>query len=139
MGIHHQNLAGTNTALGHDIFALVAMRTYFRSQGDESILGFHPTRRAQAIAIQQAYGVAAVREHNTGGAIPWLHMHGVIFVKGLQVRIHGLDILPGGRHQHAQGPRHIHPASHQHVQHIIQAGRVRTGAVDQWGDILDIG
>ena len=66
-------------------------------------------------------------------------MHGVVFVESFKIRVHGLDVLPGRGHQHTQGARHIHATGQQYVQHVVQAGGVRAGAVYQRGNVLDIG
>ena len=139
MGIHHQDLARADPALGNDVFAPVAVGSHFRRECYETVAGGNPAGRAQAIAIEQADGVPTVRKNDAGRSIPGLHVHGVVLVERLQVGVNGLDILPCRGNQHAQRPRHIHAAGEQQVQHIVQAGRVRAGAVYQWCDILDIG
>ena len=104
LGIHDQDLSRTDATLGNDIGGVVAVGTDLRRQGDEPIPGGYPARRTQSVAIQQAAGVATIGQDDARRTVPGLHVHGVILVKGLQVRIHALDVLPGRRDQHAQGP-----------------------------------
>ncbi len=66
-------------------------------------------------------------------------MLGVVFVERAQVGVHGLDVLPGRRHQHAQGAEHIHAAGDQDFQHVVETGGVRTGAVHQRRQLGQVG
>ena len=137
--VHHQQLTRTDAPLGHHVFIAVGVRAHLRGQGDQAVAGAHPARGAQAVAIQQANRVAPVRQHDARRPVPGFHVHGVIFVKRLQVRVDGVDVLPGRRNQHTQRPRHVDTAGEQDIQHIIQAGRIRTAAVDQGRDCRDVG
>ena len=139
VGIDHEYLAWPDTTLGDDIFITIAVGAHFRGQGNKAVLGGHPARRAEAIAVEQADCVTTIGQHDTGRSVPGLHVHGVIFVEGLQVRVHRLYVLPGRRYQHAQRTGHIDPTGEQHVEHVIQAGRIRASPVYQRCDIANIG
>jgi len=138
LGVYHQNLPRTHPALGNNIFIFITVRADLGRDSDEPIFGLHPPRRSKPVAIQYANRIAAIGEHDACGAVPGLHVHGVIFIKRFQVRIHGFDILPGGRDQHAQGTRHIHSPGQEHFEHIIETGRIGATAIHQGCDIRDV-
>ena len=52
-------------------------------------------------------------------------MHGVEFVEGAQVLVGGVDVLPGRRHQEAQGAEQRNAAHQQAFEHVVEAHRVR--------------
>ena len=110
-GVDGQNLARPDTALGHYVFRLVAVHTDFRGQGNKAVLGHHPASRAQTVAVEHTDSITAVRHYQTGRPIPRLHVHGVIFVEGTQIGIHGFHVLPGRRNHHAHGAEQVHAAS----------------------------
>jgi hypothetical protein len=60
------------------------------------VVGDHVAGRAQAVAVQGAGGVAAVGEHDARRAVPGLHVHGVVFVEGPQVRVHVVTFCQAG-------------------------------------------
>ena len=102
------------------------------------VFGHHVARRAQAVAVQAAGGVAAVGEHHAGRAIPGLHVHGVVFEEGAQVRVQVLHVLPGRRHQHAHAGEQVHAAGQQHFEHVVQALRIRALHLHQRRDLVDV-
>src|SRR5690606_7448763 len=110
VSIHGQDLARADAALGDDILGLVVPDADFRGQGDVAVLGGDPARRTQAVAIEQADRVAAIGEHHTSRTVPGLHVHGVVFVEGAQVRVHGFHVLPGRRNDHTQTAEQVHAA-----------------------------
>ena len=139
VGIHGEDLPRTDPALGQHVLGLVVPDADFRGQGDVAILGGDPARRTQAVAVEQAHGVAAVGEHDAGRAVPGLHVHGVVFVEGAAIDVHGVDVLPGRRHQHAQATEQVHAAGHQQLKHVVHARGVGTDAVDQRAELLQVG
>ena len=120
-GIDRKDLARTDTALGHHVFRLVAVHADFRRQRNEAVLGDDPARRTQAVAIEQTDGVTAIGQHDTGRAIPRLHVHGVVFIEAAQVGIHRLNVLPRRRHHHAHRTEQVHAAVDQHFEHVVHA------------------
>ena len=124
--IGRYHLARTHAPLGGDVVgAAVIPNAHFRGDGHIAILGDHVARRAQAIAVQHAHAIAAVGHDDAGGAIPGLHVHGVVFVEGAQVRVHVGHVLPGRRHHHAHGAEQTGAAHDQAFEHVVEAHRVR--------------
>ena len=115
------------------------MGANFRGERDEAVIGCHPTRRAQTVAIEQAAGVAAIGQHDAGGTVPGLHMHCVVLVERLQIRIDAFDILPSRRDQHAQCTRQLNAARGQQFQHIIETRGIGALGIDQRRQRLQIG
>ena len=110
----------------------------FRSQGNKAIFGGNPACRPKAITVQQTAGVTSIGKYDARRAIPGLHMHGVVLIKRLEVRVDTLDVLPCRRNQHAKGPRQLHPARGQQFKHIIEARGIRTRPIYQRGHRLQI-
>ncbi len=138
VGVHREDLPRADTALGQDVLGLVIPYADFRGEGDVAILGGHPTRRAQAVAVEQADCVASVGQHHASRAVPRLHVHGVKFVEGAQIGVHGLDVLPRWRNDHPQATEQIHSAGDQQLKHVVHARGVRAGAVDQRRQAFEI-
>ena len=103
VGIHGQHLTGADAAFCHHVFRLIAVGADFRRQRDVAILGDHPARRAQPVTVEHTHGLTAVGHDHASGAIPGLHVHGVVLVERPQLGIHGLHVLPGRWHHHAHG------------------------------------
>ena len=137
--IHGEQLPRAEPPLGHHLARVQGTDTDLRGDGEQVVAAEHPARRPQTVAVERADRKAAVGEHQPGRPVPGLGVHGVELVEGAQVRVQVLDVLPGGRDEHADGPVQVHAAGHQHLEHVVQAGRVRAGAVDQRGDGLDVG
>ena len=139
LGVHGKDLARADTALGQDFLGLVAPYADFRGDGDVAVGGGHPARRAQAVAVEQAHRVAALGHDDAGRAIPRLHVHGVVFVEGAQVGVHGLDVLPGRRHQHTHAAEQVDTAGDHQLEHVVHARGVGADAVDQRAELFEIG
>ena len=124
--VGRNHLARAHAPLGCDVVgAAVIPNAHFRGDGHIAILGDHVARRAQSIAVEHAHAVAAVGHDDAGRTIPGLHVHGVVFVKGAQVRVHVGHVLPGGRHHHAHGAEQAGAAHDQAFEHVVEAHRVR--------------
>ncbi len=82
LGIDRQDLARPDAAFGNHIFSFVVVGADFRSNGHEAILGHDPARRAQTVTVEHTDGVLAIGHDETSGAIPRLHVHGVILIEG---------------------------------------------------------
>ncbi len=139
LDVHGENLAGADTALGDHVFRLIAVHADLGGQGDKAVLGDHPAGRTQTVTVEHADRVAAVGHYQTGGAVPRLHVHGVIFVEGAQIRVHGFHVLPGRRHHHAHRAEQVHAAGNQHFQHVVHARGVGPFAVDQRAQVAEVG
>lgn len=66
-------------------------------------------------------------------------MHGVEVVEGAQVVIHVRVFLPCRRDQQAHGAEQVHATGEEEIQHIVEAGGVRAGGVDEGSRFLQIG
>ena len=67
-------------------------------------------RRAQAVAVERARGIAAVGEHDAGRAVPRLHVRRVVLVERAQVRIDRVE-------------RRARPAAPAGASHAADRGR----------------
>ena len=66
-------------------------------------------------------------------------MLGVVFVERAQIGVHRLHVLPGRRHQHAQGTEQTHAATEQDLQHVVHGRRVGAGTVHQRRQLSETG
>ena len=123
--IERENLAGPELALLEDILRLVIPHARFGGDGDVAVLGDHPARRAQPVAIERAAREPSVGEHDARGAVPGLHVRRVVLVEGLEIRIDHVDRLPGRRNQHAHRVHRIEAAHQQQLQHVVERAGVR--------------
>ena len=121
LGIHHQNLARANPALGDHLLGLIAMSPDLRGQRDKAVIRRHPARRAKSVTIQQAAGITPVGKHDPRRSVPGLHVHGVVLIERLEVGVDTLDVLPGGRNQHAQCTRQLNAPGGKEFEHVVEA------------------
>ena len=138
LGVDGEDLARADTALGDDVFRLVVPHADFRRQGDVAVLGGDPARRAQAVAVEQADRVATFGHDHAGRAVPRLHVHGVVFVEGTQVGVHGLDVLPRRRNDHPHATEQVDAAGDHQLEHVVHRGRVGAYAVDQRAELFQV-
>ena len=125
-GVGGQHLAGFQSPFYLHIRGVVVVHSDLGRERDVAVIGDHVTRRAQPIAIHDAGSIAAVGEHDAGGTVPGLHVHAVILVEGLQVRVHGVDVLPGGWDQQSHGAENVHAARQQHFEHVVESAGIGT-------------
>ncbi|MNX84832.1 hypothetical protein D3C86_1166470 [compost metagenome] len=137
-GIHHEQLARADPALLQHFVRGVVPGAHFGGQRDELVLGDDVAGRAQAVAVQRASGVAAVGHDDAGRAVPGLHVHGVEVIEGAQVVIHVRVLLPCRRDQQAHGPEQVHATGQEEIQHVVEAGGIRSRGVDEGGGLLQI-
>ena len=112
-------------ALPHHLLGLVVPHAGLGGDRQPSVAGDAEARRPQSVAIEHTQRVAAVGQHHSGRAIPGLHVHRVIFVEGAQVRVEGVEAVPGRRDQQPHGVQRIEPTHQQHLEHVVEALRVR--------------
>ncbi len=139
LGVDGEDLPWADPALGDNVLRLVIPYADFRRDGDVAVGGGHPARRTQAVTVEQAHRVAAFGHDDAGRAVPRLHVHGVVLVEGAQVGVHGLDVLPGWRHQHAHATEQVDATGDHQLQHVVHARRVGAHAVDQRAKLFQIG
>ena len=138
-GIHHEQLARADPALLQHFVRGVVPGADLGGEGDELVLGDDVAGRTQTVAIKCAGGVATVGHDDTGRAVPRLHVHGVEVVEGAQVVIHVRMFLPCRRDQQTHGAEQVHATGEEEIQHVVEAGGVRAGGVDEGGRFLQIG
>src|SRR5471032_2272190 len=137
-GVHGKDLARTNAALGDHVFRLVVPDTDFRRQGDETVFGGDPTRRTQTVTVEQAHRVTTIGHYHAGRAVPRFHVHRVVFVERPQIRVHGFDVLPRWRNDHAHATEQVDAAGDHQLEHVVHAGGVGTHAVDQRAELFEV-
>src|SRR5471032_504112 len=137
-GVHGKYLARPDTALGDNVFRLVVPDTDFRGQGDETVFGGDPTRRAQAVTVEQAHRVTTVGHYHAGRAVPRFHVHRVVFVERTQIRVHGFDVLPRRRNDHPHATEQVDATGDHQLQHVIHARGVGSDAVHQRAKFFQI-
>ena len=98
----------------------------------------HVARRPQPVAIERAQRVAPVGQHHAGRPVPRLHVHRVVLVEGAQVGIERIQPVPGRRNQQAHGVQQVEPAHEQHLEHVVEALRVRAGERYQRQHLLQL-
>ena len=130
-GIDHHQLARAHAAFLYHFIRLVIPDADFRGTGNQLIFGDDVACRTQTVTVQVTGGVAAVGHHDTGRAVPRLHVHRVEVEEGAQIGIHIRVVLPGWRNQQAHGADQVHTACQQQLQHVIQRAGVGTGFVNE--------
>ncbi len=136
--IERQHFTRAELALVDDILRSVVPDAGLRGDGDVPILGDHPARGPQAVAVQRAAGIAPVGEHDAGRPVPGLHMSRVVLIKGFQVRIDHVHRLPRRGHQHTHRMHGIEAAGQQHFQHVVERLRIGAGEGHQRQDVAQI-
>jgi len=132
------HLAGLDTALALDVGGVDLPHADFGRDGEDAVLGQHPARGPQAVAVERADGVAAVGQHHAGGAVPRLHVHRVVFVEGTDVSVHRFDVLPSRRDHQAQRAEQARAAHHQAFDHVVEAHRVGAVGADDGTDVVQV-
>ncbi len=118
-GIDNHQFTRTDAAFLNHFIRLVIPDPDFRGAGDQLVFGDDITRRAQTVTVQVTGRETAIGHHDTGWAIPWLHVHGVKVKEGTQIRIHIRVVLPGWGYQQAHGTDNVHTASQQQLKHVV--------------------
>ena len=137
--VERDHVAGTELALLLHVLGLVVPHSGLGGDGENTVAGDAEARRAQAVAIQRAQRVAAVGQYHPGRAVPRLHVHRVVLVEGAQIRVERIEAVPGRRHQQPHGMQRIEPAHQQHLEHVVEALRVRAAHRDQRQHLLQVG
>ena len=123
-GIHRQHIAGCETSAGDHLLRCGFCHAALRGEGDDPVACDNVAGRAQTVTVHDAGSIAAVGQHDAGRAVPRFHVHGVVFVEGPQVGVHGLDVLPGTRDQQSHGEKDIHATGQQGLQHVVEAAGI---------------
>ena len=137
-GVHQKHLSGTEPVLLHHLGLVHPDGSHLGGQNHVAVLGNIVPGGAQAIAVQNRSHHVAVGKEDGGGAVPGLHHSGVVSVEILNLPIHVLVVLPGGRDgdHHRQGQ--IHTAHDHKLQGIVQHGGVGTLLVDNGKNLVHL-
>ena len=65
-------------------------------------------------------------------------MHRVVLVECTQIRVHGLDVLPRRRNDHAYATEQVDAAGDHQFEHVVHAGGVGTHAIDQRAELFEV-
>ena len=105
--IDQQHFARLQPPLYDDVFFRHAQHADFRRHDNTVVAGDDVTRGPQAVAIERGADLPPVGEGDGGGAVPWLHQRGVIFVKRATLLVHERVARPclGDHHHHRVGER----------------------------------
>ena len=125
--VDSEHLARTKAPFTDDILLVVVVDANLRSNRQVTIPGNHVARRAQAIAIQAARGIATICQYDTGGTIPGFLLAVVKFVKSPYIGVDVVHGLPGRRYQYAHCLEDVHATRTHDLQHIVEARRIGAG------------
>ena len=121
---HGDHLARPQAALGDDLVLGDAEGAGFG--GDhQRVVGARPARRPKPVAVEQAAGIAAVVERDRGRAVPRLGMQRVVLVEGGEVGVERGERVRRGWDQDAQRGQRVEAAGQHHLEHVVEALRVR--------------
>ena len=124
------HLPGAELALAQDLRHRHVPHPGFRGDQEMPVAGQLPARRAQAVAVQRAGGVAAVEQHDPGRTVPGLAVERVVLVERGEVGVLVFQRLRGRRHQDAHRLQRVHAAGFEQVEHRVQRLRIRTVDLD---------
>ena len=126
LGVHTEDLAGTQSALGPHRRLVVANRAHLAGTDDNAVLQQHVPCRPQAVAVHDRAHDPAVGIGNAGRAVPRLEQGTVVLVEGPALRGHIAfrNPFPGFRHHHQQGMPNVAPAAHQQFQLLVELAAV---------------
>ena len=123
--VERQHLAWAKAALFDDPIVVELDRTDLRTSHDQALGGDLVATRPQAIAVQSGADEAAIREGQRRRSVPRLDDRRVVVVEGLDLRRQPDIAFPGAGHEHAQCVQHVATVALEHVQRLVEAGRVR--------------
>ena len=138
LGVRGQHLPGLEPALGLYLFRLIVVDADLGGQGNVAVAGDDVARRPQAVAVHDAGGVPAVGKHDARRSVPGLHMHAVVFVEGLEIRVHAVDVLPGRGNEQPHGAKNVHAALDQRLEHVVQAAGVGISRHHQRANVVHV-
>ena len=124
--VDQEHLTGLQAAFFQDFFRRHVNHPGFRGQDHLLVTGQHPTRRTQAVAVEQGADKRAIGERQQGRAVPGFHQAAVVFVEGLLVVGHTLMFLPGFRHHHHHRVRQVAAGVVQQLQAVVELRRIRS-------------
>ena len=136
--VHEKHLAGLDAAFFDDLFGGNRQHAGLGSDDDKTVLGDVVTRRAQAVAVEDAADLDAVGERDRGGAVPRLHQAGVILVKRAAVVGHGLMVGPRLGDHHHHGVRERAAGEDEELERIVEHRRIGAVRVNDRQDLLDV-
>ena len=110
----------------------------FRRHDQQAAVGYQIARGTQTVAVERGADHAAIRERNSGGAIPGLHQRGVIFVKRFLIRMHGAIAIPGFGNQHRHDVRQAAAGQREHFHRVVERGRVASTGCDDRKYLLQV-
>ena len=137
--IDQEHLAGLQTPFAHDLALRNRQHAGLGAHDDHVVVGDDVARRAQAVAVERGADLAAVSEHDGGGAVPWLEHGSMVFIEGLAALVHGGVLFPrlGDHHHHglADGvTRH-----RQQFQAVVECGGVGLTCEADGVELLQVG
>ncbi len=114
--------------LAGDAALVDAAHAGFRAHDHQAVVGIGHAQRTQARAVLAGHDPAAVGGAQGGRAVPRLHHRVAVAVESL---VRGLHVRAVGfRHQQGLGHRRVAAGPDQHLEGVVQVGRVRTARLD---------
>ena len=123
--IDRDHLAGAELALGLDALGRDVPDARLRGDDEHAVARQRPARRAQAVAVERARGMAAVAHHHAGRPVPRLGIDRVVLVERGEVGVLVFQRLRGRRHQDAHRLQQVHATEQHPLEHVVERLRVR--------------
>ena len=102
----------------------------FRGHHHQAVARHAVARRTQAVSVEHGADHHAVGERHRRRAVPRLHQRRVVFVEGLQRRVHGLVRGPRLRNHHQHRVRQRAAGHDQELQHVVEGRGVAAPFAD---------
>ncbi|MET3928374.1 hypothetical protein ABIE51_000261 [Lysobacter sp. OAE881] len=123
--IHRDHLARPELALGLDFLRRALPHAGLGRDEEVAVARAHPARRAQAVAIERARGVAAIDGDDAGRAVPRFGIERVVLVERGEVGVLVFQRLRRRRDQDAHRLQQVHAAGLQQLEHVVERLRIR--------------
>ena len=136
--VHDEHAAWLQAAFDSDALGFDGEHAGFGGHDHQIVLGHIITRRTQAIPVEGGADHGPVREGHRGGAVPWFHEAGVIFVECLLFVAHRLMAAPRLRNHHHHGVGQRAAPHHQQFEDVVEHGGVRAVGIDDGQDFFDV-
>ncbi len=136
--VDEEDPTGMQSFLDENVLVGNIKHADFGRHDDQVVLRHVVPRRPQAIAVEYGADQRAIGERDRRRAVPWLHERRVIFVKRLELGVHGLVRGPRLRNHHQDGVRQRPPRHVEELEHVIERRRIAAALADDRQNLAQI-
>ena len=131
-GVDEEHATGAQASAALDALGGEVEHAGLAADHDEAVGRLGPPPGAEPVAVERRADQRAVGEDQRGGAVPGLHLHGVVVVERAQLRIDVRLLLVRLGHHHHDRVRQAATGQGEQLEHLVERrGVARTLGADR--------